>query len=124
MLIEGSWSQPITLTKGRTGGPIYVLDLDDLPETPGVYVFARKHGERVVPIYIGETLSIRSRVKNHLDSLQRMQAIKSVPNGCLAHDQPVSLQLLLNEVGENREENILRIKKCIVLVIETRTARL
>lgn len=81
MQIEATWSQPITLKKGRVGGLIYELKLEDLPTEPGVYVFGRKHGETVVPIYIGETLSIRSRIKGHLNSLQLMRSIENAPNG-------------------------------------------
>lgn len=81
MQIQATWSKPITLKKGTPGGLIYVLDLEDLPEEPGVYVFARKHGNRVVPIYIGETMSIRGRVRTHLNSLPLMRAIENAPKG-------------------------------------------
>ncbi|WP_134940857.1 GIY-YIG nuclease family protein [Ralstonia solanacearum] len=46
-----------------------------------MYIFGRQHGETVAPIYIGETLSIRSRIKSHLNSLSLMRAIESAPNG-------------------------------------------
>ncbi len=37
--------------------------LDDLPKTPGVYVF---HGEsEIMPLYIGKSINIRSRVMSH-----------------------------------------------------------
>jgi hypothetical protein len=81
MQIEATWSKPIPLKKGPPGGAIYVLKLEDLPDEPGVYVFGRKHGENVVPIYIGETLSIRRRVKGHLNSLALMRAVENAPNG-------------------------------------------
>lgn len=81
MKITATWSRPIRLNKCRPGGLIYELDLDDLPPEPGVYVFFRQHGERVVPIYIGETLSLRGRVKGHLNSLPLMRAIENAPNG-------------------------------------------
>lgn len=81
MQIEATWSQPITLKKGPPEGLIYVLELEDLPKEPGVYVFGRKHGETVVPIYIGETLSIRDRIKGHLNSLPLMRAIENAPSG-------------------------------------------
>ncbi|PUX42228.1 endonuclease, partial [Cronobacter sakazakii] len=38
--------------------------LDDLPKHPGVYVF---HGEsETMPLYIGKSVNIRSRVLSHL----------------------------------------------------------
>ena len=81
MKIEASWSQPIALKRCKPGGLIYELDIDQLPSEPGIYVFGRKHGATAVPIYIGETLSIRGRIKGHLNSLPLMRAIENAPNG-------------------------------------------
>ncbi len=39
--------------------------LDDLPESPGVYLF---YGESVTPLYIGKSINIRSRVMSHFSS--------------------------------------------------------
>jgi len=36
--------------------------LDDIPEGPGVYVF---HGENDVPLYVGKSIGLRSRVMSH-----------------------------------------------------------
>ncbi len=51
-------------------GPILPLHLDahlfdDMPETPGVYVF---YGENDLPIYIGKSINIRARVLSHFSS--------------------------------------------------------
>jgi hypothetical protein len=81
MQIDASWSQPIALKRCKPGGLIYELDIDTLPAEPGVYVFGRKHGENVVPIYIGETLSVRGRIKGHLNSLPLMRAVENAPKG-------------------------------------------
>ena len=81
MQIEASWSKPIDLKKCKPGGLIYELDLEQLPTVPGVYVFGRTHGGTVNPIYIGETLNIRSRIKQHLDSLPLMRAIENAQTG-------------------------------------------
>lgn len=81
MKIEASWSQPIDLGKDKSGSLIYTLDLTQLPKVPGVYIFGRKHGKSIIPIYIGETVSIRSRIKNHLASVPLMRAIEDAPTG-------------------------------------------
>ena len=81
MQIEAKWSKPIKLKKSKSTRLIYEIDVKDLPSVPGVYVFGRKHGANVVPIYIGETLSVRGRVKNHLNSVALMKAIENAPNG-------------------------------------------
>jgi hypothetical protein len=81
MQIEAAWSQPVKLKKSKSVRLIYEMPIDDLPAVPGVYVFARKHGKNVVPIYIGETISVRGRVKGHLNSLALMREIENAPNG-------------------------------------------
>ena len=81
MQIEATWSQPIYLKKCKPGGLIYEIDLDVLPTDPGVYVFCRNHGEKISPIYIGETLNLRSRTKSHLNSLPLMRAIENAATG-------------------------------------------
>jgi hypothetical protein len=66
ILIE--WQQPIQLTRHKKP----LVDEDDLPEKidekPGVYFFSRRFGTKFEPFYIGETLKIRSRLKDHLKS--------------------------------------------------------
>lgn len=81
MQIEAVWSKPIPLRKDRSGTLIYQVDLNELPAEPGVYVFGRKYGKGAVPIYIGETLSVRSRIKDHLKSLPLMKEIENAPKG-------------------------------------------
>ena len=39
--------------------------LDDLPESPGVYLF---YGENALPLYIGKSVNIRARVVSHFSS--------------------------------------------------------
>ena len=54
------------LLKGPTipaGLPPNVLD--DLPEGPGIYLF---YGENDVPLYVGKSINIRSRVMSHFSS--------------------------------------------------------
>lgn len=41
------------------------LHLDDLPDSPGVYIL---HGESGIPLYIGKSININSRIKQHFSS--------------------------------------------------------
>lgn len=81
MKIEAMWAQPISLVKDKTQTLIYTLDLSLLPDEPGVYVFGRRHGDTIVPIYIGETASLRKRVESHLKSVPLMNAIANAATG-------------------------------------------
>lgn len=81
MQINANWSQPLTLTKDRKGKLVYTVDLEDIPQSPGVYIFGRQHGESIAPIYIGETLTLRGRIKSHLESVPLMHAVRDAPAG-------------------------------------------
>lgn len=81
MQIEAAWAKPIDLKRCKPGGLIYELDLEALPSDPGVYVFFRTHGSKVTPIYIGETLNLRARVKGHLNSVPLMRAVEEAATG-------------------------------------------
>ncbi len=39
--------------------------IDDIPETPGVYLF---YGENSLPLYVGKSINLRSRVLSHFNS--------------------------------------------------------
>lgn len=81
MQIEATWSIPLDLAKSAQKHMIYDLDLEQIPTSAGVYVFGRKHGGKVTPIYIGESLNLRSRISGHLKSLPLMRAIETAPSG-------------------------------------------
>ncbi len=82
MKIEATWSKAIPLEKGSAhGDKIYDVDLDLVPKEPGVYVFARRHGDKITPIYIGESVGLRGRITGHLKSLPLMRAIERAPAG-------------------------------------------
>ncbi len=40
-------------------------EMDSLPETPGVYIF---YGDKGAPLYVGKSVNIQGRVKNHFSS--------------------------------------------------------
>ena len=71
--IEASWHQPVFLVDGSENRLPYSIDNSEtLPEEPGVYVFCRMYGEKVIPLYIGKALNIRKRVCSHLKTNVRL----------------------------------------------------
>lgn len=81
MEINATWAKPIPLVDGDAVGLILKLKVDDIPHVPGVYVFARSHGDKVEPIYIGETLNLHVRISAHLKSVPLMKAIEHASSG-------------------------------------------
>ena len=54
-LLQGSASVP----------PLLETSIYDIPETPGVYLF---YGEGTLPLYIGKSVNLRTRVMSHFQS--------------------------------------------------------
>lgn len=74
------WSQPIQLSSGASENLIYSLDVDSLPQTAGLYVFGRRRGQMIIPVYVGQALRLRGRVKRQLNNAKLMLALKKTPN--------------------------------------------
>jgi len=87
MQIQINWQMPIQLTLNKK----IIVDEDYLPDEikniPGVYFFSRKFGSNNLPFYIGETLTLRDRLKSHLGStkiayvLRGISSDKEIKNG-------------------------------------------
>jgi len=62
MKISVNWLEPIVLHDASRQNLIYSCrDVSDLPERTGVYVFARRFGDAITPLYVGQAMSLRSR---------------------------------------------------------------
>ena len=69
MKLHFEWQVPLSLTLNKK---IVVTksspDLDRIKDIAGVYYFARNHGSKSEPFYIGESLNLRTRLKQHLET--------------------------------------------------------
>ena len=76
MEITIDWQQPIQLTSSKK----LIVEADDLPEEieniPGIYYFSRRHGPDYSPFYIGETLTMRNRLKSHLNNVKIVDVLR------------------------------------------------
>jgi hypothetical protein len=85
--IEIDWQEPIQVTRHKR----MLFSKYDIPasieERPGVYFFSRVHGNKVEPFYIGQSITIRTRLKAHLGSakitevLREVEEIKTIRKG-------------------------------------------
>jgi hypothetical protein len=79
--IDARWGKPVRLSVA-TAGSIYECDeVESLPTDPGVYVFYRKHGDRLSPLYVGKSRNVRQRIVQHLNSVRLMTAIYEAEAG-------------------------------------------
>jgi hypothetical protein len=82
MDIHIDWLQPFDLVDGSRDGVIYAVDDEDaIPDTPGVYVFARVHGDVVEPLYVGRATNLTRRIGQQLNNLRLMRGIEEAPAG-------------------------------------------
>jgi hypothetical protein len=81
MNVELIWHQPLRLVDDLPQ-PFYSCpNFMDVPETPGIYVFARVRGRTCQPLYIGLATCLRSRISQHLVSIRLMDGIRQAPGG-------------------------------------------
>lgn len=82
MKITVRWQDPIQLRDGSRLNLIYsCLDQEDIPDAPGVYVFARRFGNTIQPLYVGQALSLRSRICQQFNNLRLMKSVENAAIG-------------------------------------------
>lgn len=71
MEIDIFWQRPLSLVDGTHKNRVYTPE-DESPITdhPGVYVFARKHGDKILPLYIGMAINLAVRVSQQLNTVE------------------------------------------------------
>ena len=82
MEIEIRWQGPISLIDGTDEKRVYTPEDESLiPDCPGVYVFARKRGETMIPLYMGRATRLAVRISQQLNSVELMKGIENSPQG-------------------------------------------
>ena len=82
MEIRVVWQQPIPLVDGSKQSLIYVpRDPASIPDRPGVYIFGRRFGDTVTPLYIGKAENLARRIEQQLNNVRLMKGIENAPTG-------------------------------------------
>jgi hypothetical protein len=81
--IDLKWDKPIRLKRAsRQKNEIYsIRSLDRIPKKAGVYIFARTFGKFIQPLYVGQGLKLRGRIKGQLNNAGLMMGIKNAQAG-------------------------------------------
>lgn len=92
MKLKLDWNKPVPLRSCSNG--YYQLDLEAVPSSPGIYIFARRWGKSYEALYIGRSQKLRGRVKGHLNSVKLMSHLKNAKTGkrVLIYGTPVTKQ--------------------------------
>jgi hypothetical protein len=112
MEISIDWQKPVQLTRHKR----IIVDKDDLPEAiearAGVYFFARRFGRICVPFYIGETLNIRSRLKQHLGTVKIADVLRSL----VGAEETIKIGVRYFHFGYIRAQAPTKQKRCLKIV--------
>lgn len=81
MKLQVEWLRPAKLRDASKDNMIYSVELSNLPEEPGVYVFGRRWGNEFEALYVGKANRIRGRVKGQLNNLRVMQHLRNAKTG-------------------------------------------
>jgi hypothetical protein len=76
--IEIDWQEPVQVTRHKR----MLFDKYSIPasieDKAGVYFFSRVHGETIEPFYIGQSNTIRTRLKGHLGTAKITEVLREV----------------------------------------------
>ena len=79
MEIEICWQRPLSLVdetnEYRACTPEGKSPITDYP---GVYVFARKRGDKIIPLYVGMAINLAVRLSQQLNNVKLMRLIKII----------------------------------------------
>jgi len=105
------WYKPVKLRKSRPGSIyIYELDLDCVPDKPGVYIFMRKFGRNLNPLYVGKAQNMRTRIGQQLVALKLMKGLENAEIG----SRVVVFGEFVSRPGQNENKCLLLIEKALI----------
>ncbi|GAA5003396.1 hypothetical protein GCM10023206_07100 [Acinetobacter puyangensis] len=82
MKIKLDWQEPLQLGSFTDDVNYHdELELNEIPESAGIYIFYRQHGETQQALYVGQAQNLRSRLKQQFKSLELMKHIKNSKKG-------------------------------------------
>jgi hypothetical protein len=80
--IDLKWERPFRLKDGARFNLIYNCSgLNHVLSKPGLYIFARRYGRSIVPLYVGQALKLRGRIEQQFNNLKLMMAVKGARSG-------------------------------------------
>jgi hypothetical protein len=97
------WGKPLPLDKSVSD--LYWTDGDQIPQTPGVYVFFREFGDSTQALYVGQAGNLRSRIKQQLNAHRLMKGIEDAAMGAR-----------YIAIGELKRRPGQQIKTCLTLI--------
>lgn len=111
MDLRVTWHKPVKLRKSRPGSTyIYELDQDSIPDKPGVYIFMRRFGKNLNPLYVGKAQNLKTRIGQQLVALKLMKGLENAEIGSRA----VVFGEFVPRPGQSENRCLLLIEKALI----------
>jgi len=81
MELKLKWHKPKRLTDASKDNGIYGINLGDIPERTGIYIFYREYGAVREALYVGKASNLKSRIKQQLNNVKLMKGIENASKG-------------------------------------------
>ena len=82
LTVRVAWDKAITLGPKARFQKNLVKMIGELPDAPGIYVFARRFANTLIPMYVGQASNgFRGRLKQQANNLKLMEALREEKNG-------------------------------------------
>jgi hypothetical protein len=80
--ISATWRQPVALALARSGLIYECPEIENVPQTPGVYIFGRRFDKSIEPLYVGRATNLQNRLWQHLEgNVKLMMGLKEAQIG-------------------------------------------
>ncbi len=109
MKTKATWSYPIKLLSRKKHNLIYYINLDNIPEEPGCYVFYTKYAGSISMHYIGKANNLKSRIKEQLNNVRLMMGIKNYMNG-----KKFLMYFLVDGGLKTKKKKIVKLEKQLI----------
>lgn len=112
--MELNWQKPVPLDDGSRQNMIYSVDLERLPTSSGVYIFARVWGKgkskSIEPLYVGKATNISKRIKQQLNNLRLMKSIHASKSG----ERVVWCAEVVTKPGQNKNKVVKLVESTLI----------
>ncbi len=110
MELDLFWHRPLSLQNGYQENLIYTVRADKIPSVPGIYIFARKYGKSMEPLYVGRANDFQKRVMQQLNNTRLMMGIKNASAGC----RTLLLAELVTKPGQQLDKGLKIVESAFI----------
>ena len=75
------WHHPLALKDDKRNNAVYVVDVELIPERPGIYIFYRTFSSHKSALYVGKAMDLKMRVNQQMNNVRLMMGVKNATMG-------------------------------------------